>query len=94
MLKISKFSQINGKADEDEVLAWVDSYFYNLMNIFSAFFAKIEVAETISRIECIPFDELVRQELEDEGEETIVLAVNRIMEMVAIEMEMMRSYLD
>jgi hypothetical protein len=93
MLKISKFSQVNGKADEDEVLEWVDAYFFNLMTIFNGFFANLEVPETISRIECIPFDELVSQELEDESEETVDLAVKRIGELVEIEMDMMRAYL-
>ena len=59
MFKLSRFNRVDGKLDEHEVEVWAESYFYNLMNIFNAFFTRVDISETVDRMSCIPFDELL-----------------------------------
>lgn len=94
MIKISKFEKINGKINEQEIETWADNYFYVLMNIFNNFLSRLDVQEALSRLEQIPFDNLVREELEDENEEIISLAVARVSELLEIELDFMRAYVD
>jgi hypothetical protein len=94
MINLSRFTCVNGVPVEEEVLNWAEGYFYTLMNIFSAFFTRVEVAETVERISLIPFDELVREELEGESPEIIQLAIARVQELVAMELEVMQAYIE
>ncbi|HHV16652.1 MAG TPA: hypothetical protein GXX58_08805 [Gelria sp.] len=94
MFKLSRFNRVDGKLDEHEVEVWAESYFYNLMNIFNAFFTRVDISETVDRMSCIPFDELVAKELENESPEIIDIAVNKTLELVEIEMELLQVYMD
>jgi hypothetical protein len=93
MYNLSRFNLIDGKPDEDQVEAWAESYFYNIMNILNAFFSQVDIPETIARMSCIPFDKLVAEELEDESEEVVAIAVAKVKELAEIEMELLQAYL-
>lgn len=94
MYNLSRFNCIDGQPDKDQVEVWAESYFYNLMNILNAFFSQVDIQETIARMSCIPFDELVAKELEDESPEVIAIAVNKTLELLETEMELLHIYLD
>lgn len=94
MYRLSRFTLVDGRPDEDEVMEFVDSYFGNMMTVLNAFFARVEMAEALSRLELIPFGDLISQELADEDEQTISQAVERITELVEMEFEVIRSYLE
>jgi len=93
MYRLSRFNCIDGKPDEDQVEVWAESYFYSIMNILNAFFSQVDVPETIARMGCIPFDQLVAEELEDESSEVIAIAVNKTLELLETEMELLQAYL-
>ncbi|NLW91365.1 MAG: hypothetical protein GXY34_07170 [Syntrophomonadaceae bacterium] len=94
MYRLSRFKLVDGRPDEDEVMEFVDAYFFNTMTVLNAFFAKIEMAEALSRLELIPFGDLISEELADEDEQTISQAVERITELAEMELEVIRSYLE
>lgn len=92
MYKLSKFESINGKPNREQIETWTESYFFNLLNTLNAFFSHVDVKEAASRMSVIPFDELVKEQLEDESEEIIQIAVEKITELMEIEMEFIESY--
>jgi len=94
MYRLSRFKLVDGRPDEDELLEFVESYFFNMMTVLQAFFARVEMAEALSRLELIPFGDLISEELADEDELTVSLAVERITELVDMELEVIRSYLE
>lgn len=94
MYKLSRFNFVDGKPDQDQVEAWAESYFYNIMNILNAFFAQVEIPETIARMSCIPFDELIAEELEDESAEVITIAVAKVKELADMELDLLQAYIE
>ncbi|MDD3878986.1 MAG: hypothetical protein PHP26_03230 [Syntrophomonas sp.] len=92
-MHLSKFDRINGVLDEEQVENWVAEYFHSLLNIFNAFFCKLEVEEAVSRMSAIPFEKLVLEQLADEDEEVRELARCEIRQLAEIELEFMRAYL-
>lgn len=94
MYRLSRFTMVDGRPDEDEVQDFVDAYFFNMMTVLNAFFARVEMAEALSRLELIPFGDMISEELDDEDEQTIGQAVERITELVEMELEVIRSYLE
>lgn len=88
----SKFDFIDGKPDEEQVQNWVDEFFYNLMNILNTFYATVELEEVAERMSCVPFDKLILEQIEDEGDEVKKIAVSRITELAAIEIEYVQHY--
>lgn len=93
MYRLSRFNCVDGKPDEDQVEAWAESYFYNIMNILNAFFSQVEVPETIERMACIPFGKLAAEELEDESAEVVAIAVTKVNELAEFEMELLQAYM-
>ena len=94
MIKLSKFEMIEGQPNETQIEEWVQTYFFNLMNILNGFFAHVDIQEACTRLKSIPFEQLVRDELEDEQEQIINLAVTKIMELYEAEVSFMESYLE
>ena len=92
-MHLSKFDRINGVLDEEQVENWVAEYFHSLLNIFNAFFCKLEVEEAVSRMSAIPFEKLVLEQLAGEDEEVRELARCEIRQLAEIELEFMRAYL-
>lgn len=94
MLEISKFDHIDGKPDEEQIENWVEEYFHNMLNILNTFFTVIDLEEALARMKAIPFETLVKEQLEDESEEVLEIAVARLKELVAIELEFRECYVD
>lgn len=92
-MHISKFKSVNGVPDEDQVQAWVESYFQNTSMVLNSFFVHVSAAEAVDRMAQVPFAKLIAEELEDESETVIKMAVELINELAAIELECMRAYL-
>jgi hypothetical protein len=76
-----------------QIEQWTDSFFQNMLNLLNSFFCRLDVAEAIARMELIPFEQLVADELEGEKPEIISIAVARVKELAEIEIEFMRAYL-
>lgn len=92
MYKLSKFDSVNGIPDREQIENWTETFFFNLLSIFNAFFSHVDVKEAASRMGAISFDDLVREQLEDESEEIINIAVEKIKELIEIEMDFLKSY--
>jgi hypothetical protein len=45
MIKLSKFEMIAGQPNETQIEEWVQTYFFNLMNILNGFFAHVDIQE-------------------------------------------------
>jgi len=93
MYKMSRFSSTGGMPDELEVESWAEGYFQNIVTLLNSFFTQVEPKEALARMEIIPFDKMVADELEGESEEIINIAVAKIKELMQIEFEFMRAYL-
>ncbi len=94
MYKLSRFESKDGVPNLEQIEDWAENYFFNLLNIFNSFFVHVEIKEAVQRMGAIPFDELVREELEGENEEIILIAVKKVQELVKIEIEFMEIYAD
>jgi len=80
--------------DEEQIEAWVEEYFFSLFNLFNVFFSKVEAKEAVSRMSSIPFDKLLKEELEGESEEIIEIALGKLKELVETEMQVMKAYVE
>ncbi|MDD2620457.1 MAG: hypothetical protein PHC92_07300 [Syntrophomonadaceae bacterium] len=94
MINISKFDSVNGVPDEDQIENWVAEFFHSLLNMFNSFFCKLELEDAYARMSIIPFEKLVKEQLEDEKEEVINIAVAKIKQLVETELDFMRSYVN
>jgi len=93
MYQTEKFNFVDGVVDEEQIGIWVESFFSNLSNIFNSFFCQLDAREAFSRISIIPFEKLLLEQLEDESEEVIEIAVAKLKELVENELEILKSYL-
>jgi regulator of sirC expression with transglutaminase-like and TPR domain len=94
MYQTKKFNFTNGIMDEEQIENWVEAYFSRLMTLFNGFFAQIDAAEAVSRISIIPFEKLLREELEGESLEVVEIAVAKLKKLAAEELEIMKGYLE
>lgn len=94
MYSLSRFTSVDGVPVREEVETWAETYFFNLMNLFNAFFSWVEVGDALDRMRKIPFDKLVAEELENESEEIRGIAIARVMELVEMELNYMAAYAD
>lgn len=94
MIKLSKFEMTAGKPDETQIEEWAQTYFFNLMNILNGFLAHVDIQEACTRLKTVPFEQLVREQLEDEQPQTINLAVKIIKELYETEITFMESWLE
>ncbi|MEN6324596.1 MAG: hypothetical protein ABFD18_00075 [Syntrophomonas sp.] len=94
MYQVSKFDSVNGVPDEDQIENWVAEFFHGLLNVFNSFFCKLELEEAVSRMSMIPFEKLVREQLEDENDEVINIAVEKIKQLTEDELDFMRAYVN
>ncbi|HHW60353.1 MAG TPA: hypothetical protein GX404_00435 [Syntrophomonadaceae bacterium] len=93
MFFISRFESIDGIPNEEQIEEWTESFFHSLLNILNSFFSHVSVEEAVSRMELVPFAELVQDELRGESEEIVAIAVSKVNELAEIELAFMRSYL-
>lgn len=94
MFQTRKFSSDDGTPDVEKIETWVDNYFYTVLNILNGFLATVDIQEATDRMEDIPFDNLIREQLEDEDEQVIQIAIARIKELAEAEIEVMKAYCD
>lgn len=92
-MHISKFDSVDGVPDEDQIQAWVESFFQNTIMVLNSFFVHVTPAEAVERIAQVPFAKMVAEELEDENETVINMAIEIINELASVELEFMRAYL-
>lgn len=94
MYSLSRFACVNGMPDREEIEAWAENYFFNLINLLNAFLSQVAVDEALDRMRKIPFAELVAEELENESEEVKKVAIGKVMELLEMEMKYMEAYVD
>lgn len=94
MYNISKFKSVDGKPDETEVENWVETYFSSLMNIFNGFFCHVDLDDALSRMSEIPFEQLVKEQLDGESEEVIEIATAKVRELAEAELEYIKAYIE
>ena len=92
MYHVSKFDSVNGVPDEEQIENWTAEFFHSLINVFNSFFCKLELDDAVSRMSIIPFEKLVKEQLEDEKEEVINIAIAKVKELAEMELEFMRAY--
>lgn len=88
----SKFDHHEGQPDEEQVEAWAEGVFESMLNLLNGFFCKVDVAEALSRMELVPFEELVLAHIEDESQEVKDIVSARVKELKITELEFMRAY--
>ncbi len=88
----SRFDYVDGRPDEAQVENWTEEFFFNLMTIFNSFFATIDLKDAVQRIIMVPFDKLLLEQLPDENEKVKEIAVAKIKELAAIEIEFLQHY--
>lgn len=93
MHQASKFGSINGEPDEEQIENWVAQFYQSMSNIFNSFFSKVDLEEAVSRISLIPFEDMVREQLQGESEQVITIAVAKMKELIDTELEIMRAYI-
>lgn len=89
---MSKFDHIDGRPDEEQVLAWSEQFFFNLLNVLNAFFSNVDIKDAAERMSLIPFDQLVLEQLEDESEEIRAIATARVIELAEMEVSYLQAY--
>lgn len=94
MIQLSKFEHKDGKPDEMQVEEWTETYFFNLMTVLNSFLSHVDVAEAVTRLKSIPFDQLVCDELEGEQAAVREIASARIKELAEAEISFLESYVE
>ncbi|MDO4540247.1 MAG: hypothetical protein Q4B48_03955 [Syntrophomonadaceae bacterium] len=93
MIFMSRFEHVNGRPVEEQVEAWAQKFFFDTMQLLNAFFAQLEdAADTCERLAAVPFDDMVREELEGEDEESVAIATAVVRELFAQELEFIKAY--
>lgn len=88
----SRFDHVNGKPDEDQVCDWVDQFFFGLLNTLNSFYAQVELKNAGERLNAVPFDKLVLEQLAGETDEVKEIAVSRVKELLDNEVEFLNAY--
>lgn len=92
MFQTHKLSNEDGTPDVEQIEEWVEGYFYSVLNILNGFLCTVDIHEATARMDDVPFDNLVREQLENESDEVIQIAITRIKELAAAEIEVMKAY--
>ena len=88
----SRFNNIDGRPDEDQVCDWTDQFFFGLLNTLNSFYAQVEFKNAGERLKAVPFDRLVLEQLAGESDEIREIAVNRVKELLDNEIEFLNAY--
>jgi hypothetical protein len=94
MMHVSKFEYVDGNPVEEQVEEWAETFFFNLMTILNSFLSYVDVAEAVARLKSIPFDELVREELEGEDKAVVNIAVTKVLELTEAEISFQECYIE
>jgi hypothetical protein len=92
MFQNLKFSNDDGSPDVEQIENWAEGYFYSVFNILNGFLCTVDIKEATDRMDDIPFEHLVREQLENEDEQVIKIATARIKELAKDEIEVMKAY--
>ncbi|WP_276621419.1 hypothetical protein [Syntrophomonas wolfei] len=92
MFQTHNFHNGDGTPDVDKIESWVENYFHSVFNILNSFLCTVDIKEATDRMQDIPFEGLVREQLENEDEEVIKIAVDHIKELAQAEIEIMKAY--
>ncbi|MEA1961424.1 MAG: hypothetical protein U9N81_09175 [Bacillota bacterium] len=91
---ISKFESVDGNPNAQQVEDWAEEFFHNLLTVMNTFFSYVEVAEAVERMSAIPFGDVIREQLEGESDKIIEIAINKVDELLEMELEFMRAYVE
>jgi len=94
MYRVNKFNSHNSIPNEEQIETWVEKYFFSLFSLFTAFFSKVEAKEAVLRMNSIPFDKLLKKELEGESEEVVEIALKKLQDLVETEMQVLKAYVE
>ncbi len=89
---MGRFNNGVNQPDVEQVEQWVDEFYGGLMGVFNVFFTHIDLDEIVERIEDIPFESLVLEQLTGESEEVKTIALQRISALVAAEISHLEAY--
>lgn len=90
MIQQSKFDLSKPETLEEQVIDWTEQFFFNLMNVLNSFYSRVDVEDSLTGLKGIDFGKLVLEQLEDESEAVKAIAVARINQMAAEEIEYIR----
>ncbi|MGI5912381.1 MAG: hypothetical protein ACOX6E_07380 [Syntrophomonadaceae bacterium] len=88
----SQFHLIDGQCDIDQIEDWVQSFFDSTVNLINSFYYRLDLNETINALINIPFEEMVREQLKNESEQVITIAVAKIKELADMQIEYLKAY--
>ncbi|MGI5920954.1 MAG: hypothetical protein ACOX6I_04385 [Syntrophomonadaceae bacterium] len=91
-LGTSKFELINGQPDVDQVEAWAESFFESMLNMVNGFYCRLDIKEVADNMGNIPFEQMVREQLRNENEEVINIAVAKVRELAKMQIEYLQAY--
>lgn len=95
MIFMSRFEHSDGYPVAEQVEAWGQKFFFDTFQLLNAFLSQLEdSADAYERLALVPFEELVREELEGEAEESVAIAVRVVTELAAQELEFIKAYTD
>lgn len=92
MFQTFNFCNEDGTPDIEEIESWTDNYFNSVFNILNGFLCTVDIKEATARMKDIPFESLIREQLESEDEHVIQIAVAHIKELAQAEIEIMQAY--
>lgn len=88
----SRFDHVDGRPDEDQVCEWTDSFFFSILNTLNSFYAQVEFKNAGERLQAVPFDKLVMEQLAGESDEVMEIALKRVKELLDHETEFLNAY--
>lgn len=94
MYHLSKFNSVDGVPDELQIESWTEQWFQSMLTVLNTFFSYVDAKEAVSRMEDVPFEQLIAEQLEDENDKVIEIAVQKVKELFATEIQFMRAYID
>ncbi|MGE5372825.1 MAG: hypothetical protein ACM3QZ_12620 [Solirubrobacterales bacterium] len=92
MIKNYRFSDLQGTINHDALEEWAESYFQSLMGLLNTFFNKVDPAVVAERLEAVPVEDLVKEQLEDELEPVQARAIELVRELLADEVDYYKAY--
>lgn len=93
MIKSSRFDHHEGQPNVEQVEAWAEGLFHSILNMLNGFLCNLDVTDAVSRMELVPFEELVLANIEDESQAVKDIASARVKELATMEIECMRAYI-
>ncbi|MDD4803392.1 MAG: hypothetical protein PHF24_10740 [Syntrophomonas sp.] len=90
---MSNFQLMNGIPDQEQIEAWAEEYYRNLLSMMKPLWSKADINDVLKSLEAIPFDKLVSEQLTEESAAVIKLAVDQVKQTAAREIEYIKAYM-